>query len=47
MIYKDLKKLESAAKPIRLGASAIEWMGSGLVAAVHHTQGMEISILAN
>ncbi|MFN2146146.1 MAG: NAD(P)H-dependent oxidoreductase [Anaerolineales bacterium] len=47
MLYKVLKAREQAGKPIRLGASAIEWMGSGLVAAVSHVAGMEISILAN
>jgi predicted homoserine dehydrogenase-like protein len=47
MIHKALVAKEKAGNPIRLGASAIEWMGSGLVAAVSHVAGMEISLLAN
>jgi predicted homoserine dehydrogenase-like protein len=47
MIYRELKKRESEANPIRVGASAIEWMGSGLVAAFAHVPGMEISVVAN
>ena len=47
MIHKTLLARQSAGNPIRVGASAIEWMGSGLVAAVSHVAGMEISVLAN
>ena len=47
MLYQELQARESSGNPIRVGASAIEWMGSGLVAAVSHVDGMEISILAN
>lgn len=47
MIHKELLRRQSEGKVIRLGASAIEWMGSGLVAAVSHVPGMEISVLAN
>jgi predicted homoserine dehydrogenase-like protein len=47
MIHRTLQQREAASNPIRIGASAIEWMGSGLVAAVSHVVGMEISMLAN
>ena len=47
MIYRELKKRESEGNPIRVGASAIEWMGSGLVAAFALVPGMEISAVAN
>jgi predicted homoserine dehydrogenase-like protein len=47
MIYQALKKREAEKNPIRVGASAIEWMGSGLVAAFAHVPGMEISVVAN
>jgi predicted homoserine dehydrogenase-like protein len=47
MIYRELVRREEEHNPIRVGASAIEWMGSGLVAAFAHVPGMEISALAN
>ena len=47
MIYKELQRRESEGNPIRVGASAIEWMGSGFVAAMSHMTGMELSLLAN
>jgi len=47
MIYKKLQQRESAGNPIRVGASAIEWMGSGFVTAMAHVPGMELSLLAN
>jgi predicted homoserine dehydrogenase-like protein len=47
MIYKELRKREENGKPIRVGASAIEWMGSGFVTAMAHVPGMELSLLAN
>jgi predicted homoserine dehydrogenase-like protein len=47
MIYKELKKRASAGHPIRVGGSAIEWMGGGFVAAMAHVPGMELSALAN
>jgi predicted homoserine dehydrogenase-like protein len=47
MLYKTLQQRESAGNPIRVGASAIEWMGSGFVAAASHVAGMEVSLLAN
>ncbi|KAA3644721.1 MAG: hypothetical protein DWQ07_15035 [Chloroflexi bacterium] len=47
MIHKELARRQAEDNPIRVGASAIEWMGSGLVAAFAHVPGMEISVLAN
>lgn len=47
MIYRDLVRRQEEKNPIRVGASAIEWMGSGLVAAFSHVPGMEISAVAN
>jgi predicted homoserine dehydrogenase-like protein len=47
MIYQELRKRESDRNPIRVGASAIEWMGSGFVAAMAHVPGMELSALAD
>lgn len=47
MIYQRLLQRKAAGNPIRVGASAIEWMGSGLVAAFAHVPGMEISVVAN
>lgn len=47
MIYRKLAQRESENNPIRVGASAIEWMGSGLLAAFAHVPGMEISAVAN
>ena len=47
MLYQELERRKSAGKPIRVGASAIEWMGSGFVTAMAHVPGMEVSALAN
>jgi len=47
MIYKELARRKDEKNPIRVGASAIEWMGSGLIAAFTHVPGMEISVVAN
>ncbi|MEE8355704.1 MAG: hypothetical protein V3R33_00205 [Anaerolineales bacterium] len=47
MIYKELIRRKEEHNPIRVGASAIEWMGSGLLAAFAHVPGMEISAVAN
>ncbi|MCJ7735566.1 MAG: hypothetical protein MUP11_13585 [Anaerolineales bacterium] len=47
MIYRELALRQSEKNPIRVGASAIEWMGSGLLAAFAHVPGMEISAVAN
>ncbi|NQS91561.1 MAG: hypothetical protein HQ574_04065, partial [Chloroflexi bacterium] len=47
MIYRELARKQAEKNPIRVGASAIEWMGSGLLAAFAHVPGMEISAVAN
>jgi len=47
MIYRELSRRQEESNPIRVGASAIEWMGSGLIAAFSHVPGMEISMVAN
>ena len=47
MISKELLRRQEENNPIRVGASAIEWMGSGLLAAFAHVPGMEISAVAN
>jgi predicted homoserine dehydrogenase-like protein len=47
MIYRDLARRRDEGNPIRVGASAIEWMGSGLVAAFAQVPGMQISVVAN
>ncbi len=47
MISKELLRRQKENNPIRVGASAIEWMGSGLLAAFAHVPGMEISAVAN
>jgi predicted homoserine dehydrogenase-like protein len=47
VIYRELAKRESAGDPILVGASAIEWMGSGLIAAFSHVPGMQVSVVAN
>ncbi|NIM93995.1 MAG: NAD(P)-dependent oxidoreductase [Anaerolineales bacterium] len=47
MITQDLAKLEAEGNPIRLGVSAMGWMGSGFLTAVAHVAGMKIPVLAN
>jgi predicted homoserine dehydrogenase-like protein len=47
MLQKELVRLEAEGNPIRLGVSGAGWMGSGLVAAVAHVPGMEVSVLAD
>ena len=47
MYYRELARRQEEANPIRVGASAIEWMGSGLIAAFTYVPGMEISAVAN
>lgn len=47
MLYQQLQKREAEGNPIRVGASAIEWMGSGLLAAFARVPGMEVSVVAN
>lgn len=47
MIRRELLRRQADCNPIRVGASAIEWMGSGFVAAMAHVPGMLLSALAN
>jgi predicted homoserine dehydrogenase-like protein len=47
MIHRELLRRQAEGNPIRVGASAIEWMGSGFVAAMSHVPGMVVSALAN
>lgn len=47
MLYQKLLQLETDRRPIRIGAHGAGWMGSGLVAAVAHVPGMEVSVLAD
>ena len=47
MIHHELLRRQAEGNPIRVGASAIEWMGSGFVAAMTHVPGMVLSALAN
>jgi predicted homoserine dehydrogenase-like protein len=47
MIHHELLRRQAEGNPIRVGASAIEWMGSGFVAAMAHVPGMVVSALAN
>jgi predicted homoserine dehydrogenase-like protein len=47
MIHHELLRRQAEGNPIRVGASAIEWMGSGFVAAMTHAPGMVLSALAN
>ncbi len=47
MIRRELLRRQAEGNPIRVGASAIEWMGSGFVAAMAHVPGMVVSSLAN
>lgn len=47
MIHRELIKLEEDKKPIRLGVSGADWMGSGFVAQVARLQGMRVQVLAD
>jgi predicted homoserine dehydrogenase-like protein len=47
MIRADLLRRQAEGRPIRVGASAVGWMGSGFLAAVAHVPGMEVAAVAN
>ncbi len=47
MLYHALRQLETQGCPIRVGVSGAGWLGSGFVAQVAHTPGMEVSVLAD
>ncbi|NDJ76730.1 MAG: hypothetical protein GYB65_10770 [Chloroflexi bacterium] len=47
MLHRELLKRQADGNPIRVGASAIAWMGSGFVTQMANTPGMELAVLAN
>lgn len=47
MLHRELLHRQAAGNPIRVGASAIAWMGSGFVTQMANTPGMELTVLAN
>jgi predicted homoserine dehydrogenase-like protein len=47
MIRHELLKREAEGNPIRVGASAVAWMGGGFVEAMQGVPGMELSLIAN
>jgi len=46
MLFQELRRLEAEGRPIRVGAHGAGWMGSGFVAQMAHTRGMELTVLA-
>lgn len=47
MLHRELEKRAANGNPIRVGASARAWMGSGFVTQMFQTPGMELTVLAN
>ena len=47
MLHRELLHRQAQGNPIRLGASVAGWMGSGFVAQMAHTPGMELAVLAS
>jgi predicted homoserine dehydrogenase-like protein len=47
MLQRELRRLETEGKSIRVGASGAGWMGSGFLAQVRHVPGMEVNVLAD
>jgi predicted homoserine dehydrogenase-like protein len=47
MLQKALRQLEADNNPIRVGATATGWMGSGFVAQMADIPGMEVAVLAD
>lgn len=47
MLHRELEKRAADGNPIRVGASARAWMGSGFVTQMFQTPGMELTVLAN
>jgi len=47
MLRHELLRRQAEGRPIRVGASGIEWMGSGFVTAMSVVPGMELVVLAN
>ncbi len=46
-IRKELLKRQAEGRPIRVGASGADWMGSGFVRQMKHVPGMEVFVLAD
>jgi predicted homoserine dehydrogenase-like protein len=46
MLFQELRRLEAENRPIRVGAHGAGWMGSGFVAQMAQTPGMELTALA-
>ncbi len=47
MLLNDLRKRESAGKPIRVAVSGAGWIGSGFVTQASRMKGMQVSVLAD
>jgi predicted homoserine dehydrogenase-like protein len=46
MLFQELRRLEAEKRPIKVGAHGAGWMGSGFVAQMAQTPGMELTALA-
>ncbi|MEZ4515663.1 MAG: hypothetical protein R3C44_02100 [Chloroflexota bacterium] len=46
-IRQELSRREAEGRPIRVGASGADWMGSGFIAAMAHVPGMAVTVLAD
>jgi predicted homoserine dehydrogenase-like protein len=46
-IRQSLLQRQAEGRPIRVGSSGADWMGSGFVAQMAHVPGMELAILAD
>ena len=46
-IRQELLRRQAEGRPIRIGASGADWMGSGFVTQMKYVPGMEVSVLAD
>ncbi len=46
-IRQELLRRQTEGRPIRVGASGADWMGSGFVTQMKHVPGMDVSVLAD
>lgn len=46
-IRQELLRRQAEGRPIRVGASGADWMGSGFVTQMKHVPGMEVFVLAD
>ncbi len=46
-IRHQLQQRQAEDRPIRVGASGADWMGSGFIAAMSHVPGMKVTVLAD